>query len=234
MGADCASASLAPRVGTISVLPLGPWLSSRVLSQGWLGLNLLMDKGPPTRGELGPKHQVQRTKTEEGVRASILQGLLICPASQPPTWYHRLHVQTPSQPVLSALLTSVPSLRPPVFPLPVSRAAQTQNLPKYSRRAASDRENEETVLSTISSGQRGREQVGGGVGGCGVRLSPWIHQEYTFRHRNGSRTPAESRQEHPTSGTQYTKPWKTQENKGTRGIIRTKSRTGPALSQWRN
>ena len=26
-----------------------------------------------------------------------------------------------------------------------------------------------------------REQDGGGVGGCGVHLSPWIHQEYTFR-----------------------------------------------------
>lgn len=23
------------------------------------------------------------------------------------------------------------------------------------------------------------EQDGGGVGGCGVHLSPWIHQEYT-------------------------------------------------------
>lgn len=136
MGADCASASHAPRVGTISVLPLGPWLSSRMLSQEWLGLNLLMAKGPPTRGEFGPKQRVQRTKTEEGVRAIALHGLLICPASQPPTWYHPLHVQTPSHPVLSALLTSVPSLRPPVLALPVSRAAQTQNHPKCSQKSS--------------------------------------------------------------------------------------------------
>lgn len=136
MGADCASASHAPRVGTISVLLLGPCLSSRMLSQEWLGLNLLMAKGPPTRGEFGPKQQVQRTKTEEGVRAIALHGLLICPASQPPMWYHPLHVQTPSHPVLSALLTSVPSLRPPVLALPVSREAQTQNHPKCSQKSS--------------------------------------------------------------------------------------------------
>ena len=74
MGADCASASHAPRVETISVLPLGPWLSSRMLSQEWLGLNLLMATGPSTRGEFGPKQRVQRTKTEEGVRATALHG----------------------------------------------------------------------------------------------------------------------------------------------------------------
>ena len=28
------------------------------------------------------------------------------------------------------------------------------------------------------------EQDGGGVGGCGVHLSPGIHQEHIFRHRN--------------------------------------------------
>jgi len=38
-----------------------------------------------------------------------------------------------------------------------------------------------------------REQDGRGVGGHGVYLSPQIHQEYTFRHRNACRTPAESR-----------------------------------------
>jgi len=27
------------------------------------------------------------------------------------------------------------------------------------------------------------EQDGRGVGGHGIHLSPWIHQEYTFRHR---------------------------------------------------
>ena len=49
-----------------------------------------------------------------------------------------------------------------------------------------------------------------GAGGHGVRLSPRIHQEYTFRHRNASRTPAESGEERLTSGKQYTKPCKTQ------------------------
>ena len=208
MGADCA--------GTISVLPLGPWLSSRVLSQGWLGLNLLMDKSPPTRDELGPKHQVQRTKTEEGVRASVVQGLLICPASQPPTWYPPLHVQTPSHPVLSALLISVPSLRPPVFPLPVSREAQTQNLPKYSRRAASDRETEETVLSTISSGQRGREQDGGGAGGHGVHLSPRIHQDTPLDTEKGP--------EHQLRADRSTRP--VEQNIQSHGKFRTKELEG--------
>ena len=47
------------------------------------------------------------------------------------------------------------------------------------------------------------EQDGGGVGGCGVRLSPWIHQEYTFRHRSACRTPAESEQEDLNSGKEY-------------------------------
>ena len=37
------------------------------------------------------------------------------------------------------------------------------------------------------------KQDGGGVGGCGVHLSPWIHQEYTFRHRSAFRTTAENR-----------------------------------------
>jgi len=30
-----------------------------------------------------------------------------------------------------------------------------------------------------------------------------MHQEYTFRHRGACRTPAESRQEHLTSGRKY-------------------------------
>ena len=34
---------------------------------------------------------------------------------------------------------------------------------------------------------------GRGVGGRGIHLSPRMHQEYTFRHRNACRTPAESR-----------------------------------------
>ena len=45
----------------------------------------------------------------------------------------------------------------------------------------------------------GRYEDGGGVGGHGVHLSPWIHQEYTFRHRSACRTPAESGQEYLTS-----------------------------------
>ena len=44
------------------------------------------------------------------------------------------------------------------------------------------------------------EEDGGGVGGYGVHHSPWIHQEYTFRHRSAYRTPAESGQEYLTSG----------------------------------
>ena len=48
-----------------------------------------------------------------------------------------------------------------------------------------------------------REQDGRGVGGHGVHLSPWIHQEYTFRHRSAYRTPAESRKEHLTNGKEY-------------------------------
>ena len=41
----------------------------------------------------------------------------------------------------------------------------------------------------------GGEQDGGGVGGHGVLLSPWIHQE----HRSACRTPYESRQENLTT-----------------------------------
>jgi len=55
-----------------------------------------------------------------------------------------------------------------------------------------------------------KEQDGGGVGGCGVHLSPWIHQEYTFRYRSTCRTPAESRQEYLTRGKEYIDPCKTQ------------------------
>ena len=48
-----------------------------------------------------------------------------------------------------------------------------------------------------------REQDGGGVGGRGVHLSPWIHQECTFRHRSACRAPAKSGQEYLTSGKEY-------------------------------
>jgi len=55
----------------------------------------------------------------------------------------------------------------------------------------------------------GREQDGRGVGGHAVHLSPWIHQEYTFRHRSACRTPAESGQEYLTRGKEYIEPHKT-------------------------
>ena len=45
-----------------------------------------------------------------------------------------------------------------------------------------------------------REQDGRGAGGHGVHLSPWIHQEYTFRHRSSCGIPVESGHEYLTSG----------------------------------
>ena len=75
---------------------------------------------------------------------------------------------------------------------------------------------------------------GGRVGGRGVHLSPWIHQEHTFRHRSACRTPAESRQECLTSRKEDTDPCKTQQDKGTRGKNRSVSRTGSALGEWGN
>ena len=47
------------------------------------------------------------------------------------------------------------------------------------------------------------EQDSREVGKSGVHLSPWIHQEYTFRHRSACRTPPESGQEYLTSGKKY-------------------------------
>ena len=79
-----------------------------------------------------------------------------------------------------------------------------------------------------------REQDGGGVGGRGVHLSPWIHQECTFRHRSPCRTPAEIGQEYLSSGKEYIDQCKTWEDEGTRGKNRSVSRTGPALSRWGN
>ena len=54
-----------------------------------------------------------------------------------------------------------------------------------------------------------KEQDGGGVGGHGVRLSPRIHQEYSFRHRSARRTRAENAQEYLTTGKEYMEPHKT-------------------------
>ena len=39
------------------------------------------------------------------------------------------------------------------------------------------------------------EQYDGGVGGHGVHLSPWIHQEYTLRQRSACRTPLRVKEE---------------------------------------
>ena len=50
-----------------------------------------------------------------------------------------------------------------------------------------------------------------GVGRHGAHLSPWIYQEYTFRHSSECRTPAESEQEYLISGKEYTEPRKTQD-----------------------
>ena len=52
------------------------------------------------------------------------------------------------------------------------------------------------------------EQDVGGVGGCGVHLSPWRHQEFTLRYRSAWRTPAENGQEYLTSGKEYIEPCK--------------------------
>ena len=61
----------------------------------------------------------------------------------------------------------------------------------------SDTENQVWLLcvqgKTRSQRNHRGEQDGGGVRGCGVYLSTWIRQEYTFRHRSACRTPAESR-----------------------------------------
>ena len=59
--------------------------------------------------------------------------------------------------------------------------------------------------------RNGEEQDGGGVRGHGISLSPWIHQEYTIRHRSTCRTPAESGQEYLSSRKEYIDPHKTQD-----------------------
>ena len=51
-----------------------------------------------------------------------------------------------------------------------------------------------------------KEQDGEGVGGHGVHLSPWIHQEDTFRYRSACRIPAENGEGYLTSGKQYIEP----------------------------
>ena len=61
----------------------------------------------------------------------------------------------------------------------------------------------------LIKGYRG-EQDGRGVAGLGGCISPWIHQEYTFRHRSACKTPTESGQEYLTTGKGYIEPCKTQ------------------------
>ena len=53
------------------------------------------------------------------------------------------------------------------------------------------------------------EQYGRGVGGPRVHLAPWIHQEYTFRHRSSCITPTETGQEYLNTRKEYTEPHKT-------------------------
>ena len=79
-----------------------------------------------------------------------------------------------------------------------------------------------------------KEQHGGEAGGREVHLSPWIHQEYTFRHSSACRTSDERGQEDLTSGKEYIEPCKTQYDEGTRGKNRSINRTGPALRRWGN
>ena len=50
------------------------------------------------------------------------------------------------------------------------------------------------------------EQDDRGVGSRGVRHSPRICQEYTFRHRSACIAPAESRQEYLIMGKEYIEP----------------------------
>ena len=63
----------------------------------------------------------------------------------------------------------------------------------------------------VSDKLKREKQDGRGAGGCGVRLFPWICQQYTFRYRNACRTPAENRPEYLTTGKEYIEPRKTRD-----------------------
>ena len=63
-----------------------------------------------------------------------------------------------------------------------------------------------------------KEQDGRGVGGCGVHLSPQIHQEHTLINRSPCRTPTKSRLEYLTSRKEYTDPGKLSRTKKLGGI----------------
>ena len=64
------------------------------------------------------------------------------------------------------------------------------------------------------------------MGGHGVHLSPWMHQEYVFRHGRSLRTSAKPGQESLTTGKEYVDLCKTGCDEGRRG--QRVSRTGPA------
>ena len=74
----------------------------------------------------------------------------------------------------------------------------------------------------------------GGVGGCAVHFSPWIHQEYTLRHRSACRKPVESGEEYLTSRKEYIELSKLGRTKELGEETRSVSRTGPALDGWGN
>ena len=74
------------------------------------------------------------------------------------------------------------------------------------------------------------EQDGRGVGGCGVHLSPRIHQEYTIRPRSACRTPAKRGQEFLTSRKEYIDPHKLGRRKELGGKTSV-SWPGPALGR---
>ena len=69
------------------------------------------------------------------------------------------------------------------------------------------------VWLCLEVGKKG-EQDGGGVGGPGIHLSPWIHHEYTFRHRRYCRTPSESGHEYLVARKEYIDPCKIWEDEG--------------------
>ena len=64
----------------------------------------------------------------------------------------------------------------------------------------------EHIKNTYTCGQQGKDDRG--VGWHGVRLSLWMRQGYTFRHRRACRTLAESAKESLSTGKEYIEPCK--------------------------
>ena len=56
-------------------------------------------------------------------------------------------------------------------------------------------------------------QDGRGVGGHALHLSPWMHQEYSYRYKISHRTPPEYYKECLTTGKDCKDPCVTEENK---------------------